>query len=280
MHLQNWDDLKFVLAMTRHGTMSAAARFLETNVATVSRRLERMGQELDLPLFEKRGKAFVATEAARRLSELAEEVDQSLRREIGALRADIEGQPISLDVAAPPAVHEHFLLPRMVELHERFPDVQITLTEKVFAQGLGEADLQIRIGRPEGGRLRARKFRDFSMRVFHRADTPLDGEWIGLSHRYPDADRLRDIYRDAKRVPRYRVEEMRLVRQLMLTTGLPGLIPDFTVLPEDDLVPAPIEGNEVPGELWITYHETRHADQTLRALMDWICASDRVEAAA
>jgi hypothetical protein len=32
MALDSWDDLKFVLAMTRHGTMSAAARYLDTNV--------------------------------------------------------------------------------------------------------------------------------------------------------------------------------------------------------------------------------------------------------
>lgn len=274
MHLENWDDLKFVLAMTRHGTMSAAARYLDTNVATVSRRLERMSQELDLPLFEKRGQSFVATDAALRLAEVAEGIDHRLRSEIGTIREGESRHQVGLEIAAPPAVHTHYLLPRMVELHHKFPNVQMTLTDKGYAQGLGEADIQIRIGRPEGGRLRARKFRDYTLRIYHKPDQPLDGDWIGLSNRYPDADLLRKIYPDAKPMPRYRVEEMPLVHQLVLMTGLPGLIPDFMVGPKDGLVPAPIEGNDIPGELWIAYHETRHNDATLRAVIDWICSTE------
>lgn len=274
MQLENWDDLKFVLAMTRHGTMSAAARYLDTNVATVSRRLERMSQELDLPLFEKRGQGFVATAAALRLAEVAEGIDHRLRSEIGTIREGDATHHVSLEIAAPPAVHTHYLLPRMVELHGVFPNVQMTLTDKVYAQGLGEADIQIRIGRPEGGRLRARKFRDYTLRVYHKPDEPLEGDWIGLSHRYPDADLLRTVYTDAKPLPRYRVEEMPLVHQLVRMTGLPGLVPDFMVGPEDGLVPLQVEGNDLPGELWIAYHETRHNDVTLRAVIDWICSAD------
>jgi DNA-binding transcriptional LysR family regulator len=271
MRLENWDDLKFVLAMTRHGTMSAAARHLDTNVATVSRRLERMSQELDLPLFEKRGQSFVATETALRLAEVAEGIDQRLRSEIGLIRETDLRQHVGLEIAAPPAVHLHYLVPRMMELHNTFPQVQMTLTDKVVTQGLGEADIQIRIGRPEGGRLRARKFRDYTMRVYHKLDATLDGDWIGLSNRYPEADLLREVYPDAKPFPRYRVEELPLVHQLARMTGLPGMLPDFMVGPDDGLVPAQLEDNDRPGELWIAYHETRHNDVTLRAVIDWIC---------
>lgn len=274
MHLENWDDLKFVLAMKRHGTMSAAARYLNTNVATVSRRLERMAHELDLPLFEKKGQSFVSTAAADRLAEVAEGIDHRLRSEIGTIRSVDSECRVSLEVAAPPAVHTHYMLPRMIELQQYFPHVMITLTEKVFTQGLGEADIQIRIGRPEGGRLKARKFRDYSLRVFHGENHVLDGDWIGLSHRYPDADLLREVYRDAKPMPRYRVEEMPLVHKLVAMTGLPGVLPDFTVGPGDRMVAAQLEGNDLPGELWIAYHETRHNDQTLRSVVDWICRGE------
>src|SRR6056297_1630776 len=102
MQLENWDDLKFVLAMKRHGTMSAAARYLNTNVATVSRRLERMSQELDLPLFEKRGQSFVSTSAADRLAEVAEVIDHRLRSEIGGIRTLDNELRIPLEISAPP----------------------------------------------------------------------------------------------------------------------------------------------------------------------------------
>jgi DNA-binding transcriptional LysR family regulator len=277
MNLENWDDLKFVLSMKRHGTMSAAARYLETNVATVSRRIERLSQDLGMPLFEKRGQGFVSTEAADKLAEVAEALDQTLRGELAGLRLADSGRRVSLEIAAPPAVHQHYVLPRTCELAEYMPQVMLTMTEKVFAQGLGEADIQVRIGRPEGGRLKARKFRDFSLRVYHGRGHELDGDWIGLSQRYPDADLLRTIYLDADPRPRYRVEEMPMAFEMARLTGLPCLLPDFMVVAGSGLVPADLPENDVPGELWIAYHETRHGDATLRSVVEWFCSASQVE---
>lgn len=269
--MENWDDLRFVLAMMRHGTMSAAARYLDTNVATVSRRLERLATALDVPLFEKRGQTFVSTDAARRLGDLAEEIDQKLRSELENLHAQDPNQPVPLELSAPPAVHSRYLVPRLPDLANDLPRVQLTLTDKVLSQGLGESDIQIRIGRPEIGRLKTRKFRDFVMRVYHGSQTKMNGEWIGLSQRYPDADDLLKVYPAANARPRFRVDEMPMAYETAKTTGLPCLLPDFMIMDEDDLVPAQIEGNEVPGELWIAFHETRNGDATLRSVVDWLC---------
>ena len=43
--MQNWHDSKFCLALERYQTMTAAARALGTNTATVSRRIERLTEE-------------------------------------------------------------------------------------------------------------------------------------------------------------------------------------------------------------------------------------------
>ncbi|CTQ50557.1 LysR family transcriptional regulator [Jannaschia donghaensis] len=271
MTLDNWDDLKFVLAMTRHGTMSAAARYLDTNVATVSRRLDRLSHDLGVSLFEKRGTGFVATKAAEDLALIAEDLDHRLRSEMAAMKIGDAGALIPIEIAAPPAVHKQFVLPRTGELSDYLPHVLLTLTDKVFSQGLGEADIQVRIGRPEGGRLKARKFCDYSLRVYHGRHHKPEGDWIGLTHRYPDADKLREIYTDAKPKPRYRVEEMPMALDMVCETGLPGLLPDFMVQPHHNLVLADLPDNALKGELWITYHETRHSDKTLRSVVDWFC---------
>lgn len=273
MQLDNWDDLKFVLAMKRHGTMSAAARHLNTNVATVSRRIDRMSQELRLPLFEKRGASFVATRAAEDLAVVAETLDHTLRRQIANIRTAQGDERVSLEISAPPAVHKQFLLPRTGDLAAQLPHVMLTLTDKINAQGLGGADIQVRIGRPEGGRLKARKFRDYALRVYHRRDRPLDDEWIGMSQRLYTADLLRDLHPGASPLPRYRVETMPMALDMGMQTGLAVLLPDFMVQPGLDLVAADLPDNALPAELWIAYHETRHGDSTLRAVVDWFCAT-------
>lgn len=150
-----------MLAVHRHRTMSAAALCLDTNVATVSRRIDRLGLDLGLPLFEKRGTGLVPTAAAVRLLAIAEDLDHRLRAEMSNPRPGSAGHCVPIEIAAPPAVHRHFLLPRTGDLARVLPHVMLTMSDKVFAEGLGEADIQIRIGRPEGGRLRARKFRDY-----------------------------------------------------------------------------------------------------------------------
>ena len=273
--MENWDDLRFVLAMIRHGTMSAAARRLDTNVATVSRRLERVSQTLDTPLYEKRGQGFVATAAAERLGRIAEDLDQRLRGTVASLGdGEGDGQPVPIELAAPPAVHAAFLLPHLDALSRELPHVRLTLSDKVFAQGLGEADVQVRIGRPDGGRLKARKFLDFELAVYHRAGRALDGRWVGLSQRYPDANHLRRIYADAAPDPLYRVEEMPMVYEIVRRTGLPGLLPEFMVRDGDGLARAELPDNALPGELWIAYHETRHGDGVLRAVIEWLCRPD------
>ncbi|MBM2576444.1 LysR family transcriptional regulator [Jannaschia sp. Os4] len=270
--MDNWDDLKYVLAMIRHGTMSAAARYLGSNVATVSRRIERLSQDLDSALFEKRGQQWVATDAALSLARLAEGFDQSLRTTLSDLHADDGAQPVAFEIAAPPAVHTHFIAPRIAEITALHPHLRLNLTDKVYAQGLGEADLQIRLGRPEGGRLRAKKYLDFELAVYHGRDHTPDGRWIGISNKYPDADDLRAIYPDAQPMPTYRVEEMPSVLGLCVASGLPALLPDFLAEEHPRLVRADLPDNGRPFELWIAYHETRHGDATLKAVMDWCCA--------
>jgi DNA-binding transcriptional LysR family regulator len=84
------------------------------------------------------------------------------------------------------------------------------------------------------------------------------------------ADALREIHPAADPDPTYRVEEMPMVLDMVRATGLPGLLPDFMVRPEHGLVKADLPGNALPHELWIAYHETRHGDATLRALVDWL----------
>ena len=49
--MQNWVNLKFCLALERYQTMTAAARALGTNTATVSRRIDRLTEEASEPRF-------------------------------------------------------------------------------------------------------------------------------------------------------------------------------------------------------------------------------------
>lgn len=74
----DWDDLKFVLATTRHGSLSAAAGALGTTQPTVSRRLNGLERSIGVKLFERGPAGLLPT---RRGESLVESLAQMVRVE-------------------------------------------------------------------------------------------------------------------------------------------------------------------------------------------------------
>ena len=82
-----WDDLRFVLAVGRHGTLAAAGRGLGVNHSTVFRRIGTIEQRLGARLFERHRDGCTPTPAGEEMIALAErlegEVDDLERRLAG-----------------------------------------------------------------------------------------------------------------------------------------------------------------------------------------------------
>lgn len=53
MHKMRWDDLQFVHEVATHGSLSAAARSLGVNHATVLRRITALEDRFEIRLFER-----------------------------------------------------------------------------------------------------------------------------------------------------------------------------------------------------------------------------------
>lgn len=61
----DWEDLRFFVAITRGGTLSATARELRVNHATVARRVASLEGLLGLILFERRASGYLLTAAGK-----------------------------------------------------------------------------------------------------------------------------------------------------------------------------------------------------------------------
>ena len=90
---QNWDHLRYFLAVARTGTLSAAAGRLGTEHTTVARHIQALEDELSNRLFHKSNSGYELTEAGARLVAGAEAIESAY---VFAKRAaSREGQPIS-----------------------------------------------------------------------------------------------------------------------------------------------------------------------------------------
>lgn len=57
----DWEDVRFFLALARHGSLSAAARALKVNHATVARRVAGLEASLGAALLERRPAGYELT---------------------------------------------------------------------------------------------------------------------------------------------------------------------------------------------------------------------------
>jgi len=57
----DWEDVRYFIALARHGTLSATARALRVNHATVARRIASLETQLGHPMFDRRASGYTLT---------------------------------------------------------------------------------------------------------------------------------------------------------------------------------------------------------------------------
>lgn len=142
----NWDDLRFLLAVARLGTLTKAAKKLGVNHTTVSRRLAGLEEETGLRLFERLPEGFVPTAAGEDVFRVAERMEQevlSLDRRVIGRDARLSGK---LRVTTLDSIAEK--LPELfVAFTERYPNIELELLVGNDPLNLSrrEADIAIRL---------------------------------------------------------------------------------------------------------------------------------------
>lgn len=84
-----WDDLRFIYTVSKAGSMSAAAKILEVNVTTVSRRLRSIEENSNVRIFEKLREGVVLTSAGEEIFRVSEKIDD-LASELSAKVSGLE----------------------------------------------------------------------------------------------------------------------------------------------------------------------------------------------
>src|SRR4029079_3025322 len=177
------DDFRFVLAIVRGGTVSAAARQLSVDHATVIRRVDRLERHLSAKLFDRRKTGYQLTEAGQRVADSAEAMESTIvanQEAVGGSRAPPTGTgpararrragccPRAGAVASPDGFASHFLASRLVKFAERYPDLdlQLVATARLFSLSKRESDIAISLSMPKEGRVFGRKLLDYSLGLY------------------------------------------------------------------------------------------------------------------
>jgi DNA-binding transcriptional LysR family regulator len=167
----DWNDLRHFVVLAREGTLSAAARTLGVDHATVARRVAALEKATALKLVDRRARNYALTEDGRRIAVAAsamEEAAFSVERATQAAESRICGE---VAISAPPSLANALVAPRLVDLKREHPGIFIKLIGERRSASLSrrEADLALRLSRPTEGGLFARKIGHFGFSLYGAA---------------------------------------------------------------------------------------------------------------
>ncbi len=145
--MDNWDDLKFVLAVSNAGSLAKAARSLGVTHSTVSRRLSALEERMGTRLFDRLPEGFTATSAGQEAVAAARRVEAevlALDTRILAQDAGLEGP---LRVTAAQLIFQAQLAEIVARFKERHPRIDVTMNaaNEVLSLHRREADIAVRV---------------------------------------------------------------------------------------------------------------------------------------
>ena len=148
MQAMSWDDLRYLLAVERCGSLASAARVLCVDQTTVGRRLEALQRSLGARLLERTAAGYRLTALGRRACAVGGDVERAmaaLEREGESATARLEGV---VRIAAPEGMVP-LILRALRELRAAHPKLifEVRVGSAVVNLANREADLAVRMTR-------------------------------------------------------------------------------------------------------------------------------------
>lgn len=168
-HAFNWDDLKYLLGVARHGSTLAAGRALSVDQSTVQRRLVELERRLGQRLVQRLPGGYRLTELGQAMLPHAERIEQAVlvfEQQLAGAIAEVAGV---IRVTCPePIVYRITQSTFLDRFRARHPalEVHFVMTDKYVDLMNGDADVALRSGDTDDGELVGRKIGDSIWAVY------------------------------------------------------------------------------------------------------------------
>ncbi len=279
----DWDDFRFVVALHRERSLKDAARMLGMDQATVGRRVYALEERLGVELFEKRSDGFYLTTAGQRILPTIEAIEDSFHSIDRKLSGEDDRVAGRVRIAAPGALANHLLIPRLGPLIEKHPELEVEFLTgpEVLNLARREADIALRLVRPAQRELVIRKIGELELALYASSEllersggAPRDLRalarlpFIGL---YPEATsdveaRLLERMGEAAARPRLRSAAWQAVYSAVSAGLGMGILPSFVARSEPALKKLSIiEPSRMT--LWLVVHPDIQASARVQAVI-------------
>jgi len=164
----NWEGLQYCLAVIREGSISRAAKKLQVNHTTVSRRITALETELNVRIFDRSTAGWLLTPLGEAILPSAQNMEEeffNLSRIALADQSELTG---SLRVTAIEGLFHQILIGPLSEFSNRYPEIDLDIMSTVTTLDLAahEADIAFRITNQPPPDLVGKKIGDLAFAVY------------------------------------------------------------------------------------------------------------------
>ncbi|MCD5422808.1 DNA-binding transcriptional regulator, LysR family [Rhodococcus pyridinivorans] len=163
------DNMRFLLELSRTGRIADAAKRLDVDQTTVSRRITRLEKDMGARLFDRGSSGWQLTEAGRRLVPYAEAVESTLLAALDATSSAGSGSLHgTVRILTPDGFGAYVLVPGLGMVRDRHPDLFTELrtsTTHDLVTGR-DFDLAVTLERPSPRSVSVSKLANYDLRLY------------------------------------------------------------------------------------------------------------------
>lgn len=280
-------DLEDFVALAQAGSLSAAAKKRGVAVSTLSRRIEALENEFKLRLVDRRTSGVRLTRQGEEIAALAAPLSEHLARIDRAAHAlRTLGQKMPVRVSATEIIIADYLAPALPALFKNGGDFPVHLQSQGDVVSLAgrDADLAIRMVRPEGASLIIRKLPEIELRLFASRSylAGRDPAKLDLTQeriityddsfgRIPEIEWTRRL--GVASAVRLRTNSMRAQFRAVTAGAGIALLGRGLAATQDALIELPIPVGVPNRTPWLTVHRDLHRDPAIRKVHRWILSA-------
>lgn len=147
----DWDKLRIFHAVAEAGSFTHAGDILNLSQSAVSRQISTLEESLGVTLFHRHARGLLLTEQGELLQKAAKDIFGKLSMIEGQLLDSKQLPEGPLRITTTEFIGSTWLAPRLRDLNERHPNIQLTLLldDRILNLGMREADAAVRLYKPE-----------------------------------------------------------------------------------------------------------------------------------
>lgn len=286
----DWNDLKYFLAVARHGGLSHAALRLDTSASTVSRHIGALEKRLNMRLFVRLSTGYLLTDAGSELFDRVAEVERSTQAVERRSSVAAEAQQVTglVRLAASDSMGVHLVTARLALLQQRHPALRVELVLGHAPADLTrrEADVALRLMDPALSGAQAdhvmhriasvpfslyaskRLLKESKARPQDWAQLP-HVSWDSALHHMPIPQWLARAFAEQRQAA---FTSNSLTAQMVaMVAGIGiGVLPDYLARTQASLVKLPVDTSALARELWLIYHRDLRGSHRVQAVRQFI----------